>query len=553
MRLRHVVSIALMLGAAPLAAVAAPSVELQNLKWIVLTELPSDLGFYQVQIDAAMLDAIRLLQGDQGPADVPCCAELRQIAIQEQSAASLVTIDGEADFDTMTQLCQNAGGGSCAFLVSSITWCGGPGAGIVGCADTPLCNQNLPNDDPTLVLAVSLAALEEGMFAQTLAHERGHNACLEHVPSASNPSANLCNLMQAQAGGGCINATECNRFRDAGNAEQGSCACHTDALTTVADGASCNQPNAACSGGVCGAAPPARVIAAGGPGAASGAVTDEVLRLSALAGGWSDVGDFGVEVRGMEYARSRARLYAVTAADELIAVDPDTGARLDTIGALPATGSFDFPAGLSQQARYESLAFDPGNLPTQADDLLYSIRVSEGCGAAQFCVAELVTIDPDDAATVVRGPLTSLYPGTRHHGLAYDVGNGKLFGTLPSAGLVAIDTSCAGTPMCFGCCEVTDDMVSDFVFRDASLAYDLASNDLVLVGGDSSGGVSFVTGGVTTAFSEPIGIDAFTPGALAAPEPGAGTLGAGALVALWISAAWRRSLRRPRRAARRSC
>jgi hypothetical protein len=552
------VSALLAASAFPLAVRAAPAVEVQNLKWIVVQELPGTLAEYHPLIDAAMPYARRMLQGDQGAADVPCCVDVRRTSIQELSASSLVTIDGEFDFDTMTLLCQGIGGGSCAFLVSSIPWCGGPGAGIVGCADAPACNQNLPNDDPTLVMAVSLDALDGDLFAQTIAHERGHNACLDHVPSAENPTDNRCNLMQGQAGGGCLNAVECGHYRNAGNAEQGTCGCHTDVQTVVADGAACSDvASGICSGGVCGATPEASVqlLAAGGPEAAAGAVTDDPLRVAALAGGWTDLGGFGgnAVLRGLEAAPSRGAIYGVTQADELIRVDPATGMRLATIGALPATGSFSLPPGGSQAALYESLAFDPGPTAGAGDDLLWSIRISESCPDDEFCDVELVSIDPDDAATTVRGPLTALYPGTRH-GLGFDAVRGRLYSTIGFGGLSEVDTACTGTPGCFGCCEATDTGL-DLVFSDAALAYEATTDQLYAIGTDLFGGVAFVVidaAAQPLAALEPIGIDAFTPGALAAPEPGAAALGAAVAAAL-TSLSSRRSPRRRRRAARRSC
>jgi hypothetical protein len=295
-----------------------------------------------------------------------------------------------------------------------------------------------------------------------------------------------------------------------------------------------------------------RLLAAGGPEAAAGATTDEPLRIAALSGGWSDVGSFGAEIRGLEQAPSRGRVYGVTAADELVTVDPDTGQRLATIGSLPATAAFQLPTSGEQPALYESLAFDPGATASPGDDLLYAIRLAQACPDDEFCDAELVTIDPDDATTLARGPITELYPGTRH-GLAFDSARGVLYSTKGFSGLWEIDPACVGTPGCFGCCEATDTEL-DLVRTDASLAYEVSTDRLFLVGTDSFGGVLLdVIDAATLAPMDSLGIDAFTPGALAAPEPAAGTLGGAALVTLAISAASRRSLRRPRPAARRSC
>jgi hypothetical protein len=357
--------------------------------------------------------------------------------------------------------------------------------------------------------------------------------------------------MQPVAGGGCLSAAECGRIRDAGNAEQGTCACHTD-VSTTADGACSDVAGGACSGGVCVARSEAavRLLAAGGPEATTGAVSDEPLRLAAASGGWTDVGGFDAEIRALEEAPSRGLVYGITAADQLVAIDPDTGARLATIGALPATAVFALPTSGTQAATYEALAFDPGASAGPGDDRLWALRIATACAPNDGCDVELVSIDPDDAATAAHGPLTQLLPG-RRFGLAFDSARAALYALIPYLGIHEVDSSCVGTAGCFGCCETTDTAV-DLVRSDAALAYDAASDRIWVVGTDPADRVSFEAieaGSFEVALS--LGIDGFTPGALAAPEPPASLLGA-ASVGL-LSASWRRSRRCPRRAARRSC
>ena len=67
------------------AALAAPSDQLQNLKWFVVQGIGQgeNLAFYQDVIDTGIAEAQLLLQGDQGPADVPCCVDIRRAAITQ--------------------------------------------------------------------------------------------------------------------------------------------------------------------------------------------------------------------------------------------------------------------------------------------------------------------------------------------------------------------------------------------------------------------------------------------------------------------------------------
>ena len=56
----------------------APTTNLHELKWLVHVDMIDagagrDLAFYEAIIDQAVADATILIEGDQGPADSPCC------------------------------------------------------------------------------------------------------------------------------------------------------------------------------------------------------------------------------------------------------------------------------------------------------------------------------------------------------------------------------------------------------------------------------------------------------------------------------------------------
>jgi len=556
------VTLVTLVGSAGSAA-AAPQAELQNLKWFVVSGIGAgeNLAHWQGVIDQATADAKLVLQGDQGPADVPCCVDIRRVSATSITAPTLQAVDAQTDYDDMTARCTTSGGGSCAFLVDSVTYCGGPSPGTIGCADTPACVANVAGDDPTLVLVVSLDALADGALAQTLAHERGHNACLEHVPWTENPANNPCSLMQAAAGGGCLNAAECGHYRDAGNAVGGLCPCQTDALATTADGGACTDDagSGLCSGGTCGAAgsdASAPLLVAGGTQSMNGDPSDARLHVSGLSGGWTDLGATtgGVEISGMEYAPSRSATYAVTATDQLLRLDPVTGLTMATVGTLPATGTFCdlsgcYPDGASSNAFYDSLAFDPGLTASPSDDVLYAIRTSETCrstdpiscnAGAGFCAGQLVSIDPDDASTTLLGDLDSLFCGG-FPGLAFDGTRRKLYAAVAGGvSLWEVDASCPSqfctmSEVLYG---ANDTDPAHLAARQVlarvrpSLAYSAETDRLYRIGSDGSRELYDVFDAATLLYAEPIGVDGFTAGALATPEPGALAIGAAAVAAL---------------------
>lgn len=544
MRTRIAAAFAVLFAAA--SSSAAPTNDLQNLKWFVVDGIGGGegLAFYQDVIDTGLAEAQLLLQGDQGPADVPCCTDIRRAAISPVALSTLQNVDTANDYNDMTNICNQQGGGSCAFLVDTVTYCGGFSPGTIGCADTPSCASNVPDDNPTLTLVVSLDALEGGAFAQTLVHERGHNACLTHV------AANPCQVMQSATGGGCLSAAECGHYRDAGNATGGACECQTDALATVADGSACSEvASGRCSGGVCGAAgsdASVVLLAAGGLESVDTAATDDPLRMSGLSGGWTDLGAFSgaTQMLGLEYAPDRGVVYGVTSTDVLVTIDALTGAQLDTIGSLPATGDFLQPDGI-QPARYDGLAFDPGATSSPTDDQLYLVRQPESCDDTDFCVSQVVSVDPDTATTTLVGDLdTGFFDGFQ--GLAFDSARGRLYASAAGGvGIWEIELACP-----FQFCSVVD--VAGEPRIKSALAYDAATDRIYQIGTQSAGRLFYDSFDAETfEHDEAIGIDGFTPGGLAAPEPDGIATALAAIAALtWL----RRGIpRRPRRAAHRDC
>ncbi len=538
------------------AARAAPSVAVQNLKWFVVSGIGQgeDLAFYQALIDQAMADAKLLVQGGQGPDDTPCCVDFRRASITSIVAPTLQAVDSPTDFTDMTTRCAQAGGGSCAFLVDSITACNGVSGPVNGCADTPACDQSAPGDDPTLTLVVSLDAVADGSLAREIARQRGHNACLSDVPSAENATTNPCALM-SPLGGGCLNVAECGRYRDAGNASGGSCPCQTDAGAAAPDFRICTDDagHGVCSGGVCGAVgsdASVPLLVAGGTQSIDGDAANERLSLAGLTGGWTDLGptSSSVEISGMAYAPGRAATYAVSADGHLLRLDPRTGLTLATIGTLPATGDFCdgatcYPTGAVSTAFYASLAFDPGATAAPDDDVLYAIRESESCratdpigcnGGAGFCAGQLVAIDPDDATTTLLGDVDQLVCGG-FPGLAFDSTRGTLYlAAAAGVSLFEVDRTCQ--PSFCTASEIDygaqQDAYRSILERNRpALAYSPVTDRLYRLGNDGTRQLYDVFDAGTLLFAEPIGIDGFTAGAIATPEPGALALGAAALAA----------------------
>ena len=490
------------------SAGAAPAVDVHDLTWWVHVDLTDQgagsqpLSFYAGLIQQATADASVLVKGNHGPSDVPCCTELGvvQVNVFGTTGDGLDVPSSLADWQALRAA--TSGVGSHAFLVDSLGWCGSPTTTAIGCGDTPTCTGD-PDDDPFVIFAATLEAYEVfDVLAQTIGHERGHNACLQHVTS------NACQLMQPAAGGGCLDATECANYRAGRTGSAGECSCHVDALAYEPDGTSCTEGSltGACSGGVCDTVTSdvaVQVLAAGGAESLTTGVPDDGLLLSGRTGGWTDLGAFGVgtEPRGLAYAPERGVVFGVgpTAGDDqLVTIDPATGAQLSTVGTL--TGIQDVIA----------LAFDPGPTSDPADDRLFALDDD----ATAF--EDLLEIDPDTAAVTNRGGLSSgLASGFQ--GIAYDAANGVLY-AASAAGLFTIDP--ASCPP--GLCTMTQVTGVSVPRTGAGLSWSARTGRLYLVGnqfGDAATLFDSIEPG-TWAAEETVIIEGFTTGGLAAvPTP----------------------------------
>ncbi len=455
---------------APSGARAAETVDLHDLTWFVHIDLTDQgagtqpLSYFEGLIAEATADASRLLKGNQGPFEGPCCVELGTVSVSvfgttgdgldvPSSAADFAALDAVAGFS-----------GSNVFFVDSLGWCGVPTTTAIGCGDTPFCTGN-PNDDPFLVSVVTLEAHELfDSLDQTLAHERGHNACLNHV------TADSCQIMQPGGGGGCLDATECGHYQDGRTGTGGSCDCHVDASNYEADGTVCTEgaTTGACSGGLCEGLPSdanVKLVIAGGPEALTGATPDDALITSGATGGWTNGGAIGsgAEPRGL--APGRGVIFAVTPTagdDQLLTLDATTGAVIGTVGTL--TGIQDVIA----------LAFDPGPTDDLADDRL--LALDDDASAFE----DLLSIDPDDATVTNLGGL-NLGFSSGFTGLAYDSAAGVLYASS-GGGLYTIDpNSCPP-----GLCNVTAVTQVDLPRTDSGLAYSATNGRLYLVGNQSA-------------------------------------------------------------------
>ncbi len=268
----------LLLGLDAGRAEAAPAVDLHELTWYVHVDLIDagagrDLAYWQDVIDATAASANRLLEGRQGPFDRACCTRLgRDAAVATFGTPG----DGRDVLDSLSDqnFFNNAGGaGSNAFLIDSMTYCGGAAPSAIGCAERPGCDGN-GGDDPNLWMVVTVDALDDGILASVTAHERGHNACLVHVANDE------CQIMQGTVYtpglGTCLTASECTSYRAARTTTASGelCPCLTDAGGLSPDATVCSGATyGLCSGGLCGSASGSagvRLIAAAAPGTAAG-------------------------------------------------------------------------------------------------------------------------------------------------------------------------------------------------------------------------------------------------------------------------------------------
>jgi hypothetical protein len=494
---------------APLDALAAaPTTNLHELEWLVHidmidAEAGRGLAFYEAIINQAVDDATILIEGDQGPADSPCCDVIAVLSIDTFGMPG----DGlDVPSSAADQAALNAivgASGSTAFLVDSLSYCGGPAPNAIGCGARPSCTGN-PDDDPGLKLIVTMEAHEiYDVLGETLAHERGHNSCLSHVTPGEQ-----CLLMSPSAGGGCLTAGDCTDFDNGRNNSGGTCACHDGGGGTEDDGIACVERSVTglCSGGLCGEVgsdASVQLMAAGGPESAVGAATDDALLISGLSGGWANLGPIGASTAptGLAYAPLRGVLYAVNPLagdDELITLDPATGSRTGTIGTLAGKEEVDV------------LAFDPGDTDAESDDRLLALyRV----GAFQ----DLFEIDPDDASVNDLGGLSIRPSNGFFLGLAFDSVNDKLYTTGFGVGLYEIDHTCPSW------CTTTQVPGVSVPRPASSLAYSEETGRLYLSGSQSGPRTLFDSIDATTFETYPsIGIDDYTPGGLAAipvPEP----------------------------------
>jgi hypothetical protein len=518
--------------------VAAPAVEVHSLQFLVhgdLVTAQEPLTFWQDMIREAVLDATVLLQGASGPFDVPCCVRLDDVSVGAfdgtdvgRPASDLFVLDSQADYDDLATL----GSGSRAFVVDSLTYCGGSAPLTIGCANQPNCPQPA-GDDPPLVLVVTREARDVGRFADTLAHERGHTTCLDHV------EANACQLMRPSAGGDCLDAAECGHYLNGGITGVDACVCADDVGGLREDGSACvdGPVQGICSGGVCGESgsdASVTLLATGGPGAAQGATTDELLRLSGATGDWRSEGVVGMSFvpQGLAYAPGRDRLFAVAPTagdDQLLELDPATGAVL---------------ASMSVTGRQEliSLAFDPGPGPGPEDDRLLAVDLRP----IEF--EDLIEIDPDTGVPTELGGLALSFPGG-FQGLAYDA-NAEVLYAAPdfgAGGLFTVDLSTCGPISLCGVAEAAPGLPER---GEPGLAWSAQTGRLYMAGAQVNTPtlVDAIDPGDGFAVSLGLGIDPFTAGGLAAlPVPEAPELlgGFAALACVaWLARARRRSTRR---------
>lgn len=511
-------ALAAALGAG-VSSAQAPSVALHELDFYVHVDtLGSDLlADYQAAIDDALIDAQLILQGEQGPADFPCCTELTQpvvVSLFGSSGDGRDVIDFGADLPALRV---EAGGRDAVFVVDALSFCGGvPAASAIGCAETGGTIQ-----------VVTLGALERDLLAATIAHERGHNAGLDHT------TPNECDIMQPMAGGSCLPAADCVDYRLVATRNEGTCPCFADASSKLADGAACADGPLVgiCSGGVCGDSNgEASAVLVGAVDPLGGIVFAELATGSGLTGDWqleATLGS-GAIVNGLAYAADRGVLYGVQMAGpdgELLEIDPASGSVTRTIALAGLPGLI-------------SLAYDPGGAGSADDRLLAVDRQPLLSGPLQ--IEELIEIDPDDGTVsslcrlVTNSHQTTLgfYPG-----LAYDAANDRLLGS-GGGGLFEIDpATCLQTEIEHPGTAPKETV--NLVRSPGALGYSAASERVFMFGSQSGSQTLFTVidagAAPTPMVSTTLGVDSMTPGGLAVlpiPEPPVGLLGLSALLAL---------------------
>jgi hypothetical protein len=513
------------------AAAAGPEVDLHDLRFYVHVDLVDpgagrNLAFWQDVIDDAVARGSQLLVGVNGPADTACCTQMaRTTAVTTFGSPGdgLDVVDSLSDQQTIGSL---GGSGSRVFLVDTIDYCAGPGSAS-GCAALGACGN--PNDDPDLWLYLEVWGFVAGEISDTLpsvlAHERGHNSCLQHV------ATNDCQLMQGTIVtpglAGCLFVSECSAYRE-GRTRTSSgaeCACHDLAGGPLPDGTICSAADGLCSGGRCGAYTGdagVALIAAAEPGEAGLRGPEDALRLSGLTGDWTNLGQIdsaAAEVRGLAWAEDGQTLWGVipTSGNDLIVrIDPTTGQVLSPVAGSISNGADEII----------SMAYDPGPTPAPEDDRLLVLEIN---AQSSFFVGEIRSLSPmDPSSTTLLGSLSGGASGSADQltGLAYDSQQGLLFLSSPFGphGLWRIDLNVGCPP---GPCLATQFSGDEILFRrDSSLAYSARTGMLYLVG-SSTNSEPFtrtffdVIDPSTGQTLQTLSLDRFTPGALAAlPEPG---------------------------------
>jgi hypothetical protein len=503
----------------PSTARAVDDVDLHDINWYIhvdLVTVTEDLAYWQDLLDEQLVRANALIEGGQGPVDEPCCARLG-------SSASLVTFGTPGDgYDMLDATNQPSdlnglfgGPGSNAFLVDSLSYCGDPAPGSVGCGIQPGCSGN-GNDDPDLWIAVTLDALDSKTLPLVIAHERGHNACLIHV------SENACQIMQGSITnpgmGGCFTATECADYRDGRTTTSSGleCSCHATAGGLEPDGTACiDFTFGTCSGGLCGdvgSDAVVRLVASAHPGSAAIPAPDHAVAISALSGDWIDLGQItpmADDIRGMAYARDSMTLFGViptSGNDSIVTIDAGTGELIATVGSL-SNGT----------AELISMAYHPGSTSSPGDDRL--IMIEAGAGGT------VVWVDPASPSVRNEYGFMSLGPASAFQGLAYDSIQERLFSstTFFPDNLYEIDiTSCPGE-----FCTVSEVVTADlFPVLDPSLAFAPETGMLYQIGTSFMGSRTFynVIDPTNGASAQTLSLDEMTPGGLGAlpvAEPGA--------------------------------
>ncbi len=491
-------------------AQAAPDVDLHELTWYVHVDLVDagagrDLAFWEAAIDTAVTSANDLLEGPQGPVDAPCCTRFTRnvsVATFGSTGDGLDVIDSLAD---QTAIASHSSSGSAAYLVDSMTYCGGSSPSAIGCAVRPGCDGD-GSDDPDLWMMVTVDAFDDDTLTAVIAHERGHNACLIH------DSTDACQLMQPSVTtpglGGCVTTGECSDMQAARTTTSSglTCSCHDMSGGIESDGAVCTEvASGICSGGLCG--DPAgdagvQLLASAAPGVAAGGAVDDAVRVSALKGEWLSPGPWSVgsdEIVALAHATDSNTTYGVVATsgdDSVVTVDAATGAIIATVGAI-ANGTDEIVG----------MAYDPGASSATTDDRLIVLEVTTSD------TGEFREIDPasPNSATFV-APL-GYTPASLFAGLAYDSVNGLLYVATPfNPSMWQLDVSSCPS------CSLTGITGTPWFRDDASLAYSPDTQMLYLVGTSFGGQRTFysVIDPATWTSVETLSLDLFRPAGLAA-------------------------------------